>query len=225
MRHSVKWFSTILLKDFPSSHKFNLAVVDLLHPFHSKSDHPRAFECSEKLRRKILDAGNENVVDQCYTTWLCAHNMLNCVNVLPLQLFSQVLFFILFKVIASIVEQLKFSFRRCNTHFSTAGAIKERENIKKANNIKAQVKSKEENSGNYQKSVWLKKFRGKFGAKEKSLKIFFFSVSSKISFSQFLKKKIIKKSGKKANLRIKSEWKEKKSICKKLVWRLFAFEK
>lgn len=45
--------------------------------------------------------------------------------------FSDFIFFASFKVIASFEEQLKISFRRCSTHFSTAKAVREEKSEEK----------------------------------------------------------------------------------------------
>lgn len=103
-------------KDFPSSHPLNLAFVDLLHPFRAH------LAVGKVLRRKIPRAGIR--LYECFSVYRCV-----CVDVFHRLFYCSLVsfvfsFFTSFKATASIVEQLKVSFRRCYTYFSTAEARK-----------------------------------------------------------------------------------------------------
>lgn len=99
---------------FPSSHQPS-AVVDLLRPDFPSPVAQRASVVEAKLPAMRLCG--------CFITkarlWVCGR------FAAPLFLIGFYIF-TSFKVIASTTEQLKISFRRCNTHFSTAEAIQER---------------------------------------------------------------------------------------------------
>lgn len=108
-----KQFSTLFPKDF---HRHTNPVVDLLRPDFPSPDSPSGERASKKTAGMHPAVWMFHHKGQAANVWMFRRSAVS----------HRLLYFTSFKVIASTTEQLKISFRRCNTHFSTAEAIQER---------------------------------------------------------------------------------------------------